>query len=282
VFRTHCSSGRWPPVVSVGACRLRSRFSRWFCTQALRLSAYTSVRDPWSRSFIETELGRPRPRLVPDAAFGLDRAAQPHCAGDTRTIGISPIAYGRNEYWPTRDHETALAYYRELVEFAAARIAIGDRLVLFSTDGPDWMLVEQMVHDLGARGCDMARVSAIRPASLAELLPLLSAVDTVVASRLHGVILSHLLHKPVLAISYDRKVSTHMQQVGHERYSVEFHEVSSATLLERFQALLHEADTLAEDLRTIIGQWQDALDRQYHALGTLMVASGIDHSRERP
>ena len=46
-----------------------------------------------------------------------------------------------------------------------------------------------------------------------------AAVDVVVASRLHGVLLSQLAGTPALALSYARKVDVQMELVGQTRFA---------------------------------------------------------------
>lgn len=253
--------------VSVGVCKMQSPLGRWFARSALRLAAYVSVRDPWSREFIEQVLSVPGVLDMPDAAFGLapGAAGLPPATRSPLTVGVSPIAYGRPEHWPTHDTEVARRYFSALVEFTRERLRAGDRVVLFSTDGPDRHLVAEMQaalqEDATAHGEQRLHVENTR--TVDDLLPILARLDAVVVSRLHGVILSHLVHRPVLAISYDRKVSAHMSQAGQERFCIEFGEATHETVTRTFAALVAESAAVHATLHAKTEAWRAALDAQY-------------------
>ena len=61
-------------------------------------------------------------------------------------------------------------------------------------------------------------VACIPQLDLKGLLTQMSTFDFVVTSKFHGVIFSHLLGKPVVALSYHRKIDDLMRKVGHEDY----------------------------------------------------------------
>jgi polysaccharide pyruvyl transferase WcaK-like protein len=256
--------------MSVGVCKLETSTGRWFYRQALALAKYVSMRDPWSQSFVANQLAKRTALLVPDAAFSL-RLSQSHRERTTASypakIGISPIAYGRTNLWPTKS-DAADRYLQVLIDFANARLLAGDSIVLFATDGPDWILVQEMIAALQQRAPQAAaeRLRTQQTATADDALKVVSSLDVVVASRLHGVILSHLLHTPVIAISYDRKVSAHMQQMGQEHLCIDFSEVSHEALAEKLAISLSNREALASQLRAIATDWRERLDRQYETI----------------
>jgi polysaccharide pyruvyl transferase WcaK-like protein len=71
----------------------------------------------------------------------------------------------------------------------------------------------------------------------------------VVASRLHGIILTHLLGKPALAISYDRKVRAHAEDMGQERFCVDLRGCTSQQLMDSFGKLGSEGDKISVTIR---------------------------------
>jgi polysaccharide pyruvyl transferase WcaK-like protein len=85
----------------------------------------------------------------------------------------------------------------------------------------------------------------------------------VIASRLHGLILAHLLAKPTLAISYDRKVRTHMKAMGQERFCLDLCDCTSSQLWDQFTALASELDRVSNNICHKAGEYRQELDRQY-------------------
>jgi polysaccharide pyruvyl transferase WcaK-like protein len=98
---------------------------------------------------------------------------------------------------------------------------------------------------------------------LDEMIREVQAVDYIVASRLHGVILSHRLAKPTLAISYDRKVDTHMGDMGMSEYCLDIHTLESASLIDAFTSLVAHGEAIEARLRQTSAGHAAALKRQY-------------------
>ena len=107
--------------------------------------------------------------------------------------------------------------------------------------------------------------------SLEELLGRIARVDAVVASRLHGVILSTVLYKPVLAVSYARKVDAAMADLGlSDSCLVPIRRFDSADLLVRIKAILEGDGTLAGAIRNAVSGFEAQLDAEYERLFRLL------------
>src|SRR5271166_1148650 len=101
---------------------------------------------------------------------------------------------------------------------------------------------------------------------VSELLMELARLDCVVASRLHGVILSHLCVKPVLAISYDRKVNQYMEDMEQGAYCLDIHGVRVEEMQKAFDQLLLFQDGVKATLRRKIQRYRKLLMSQYDDL----------------
>jgi polysaccharide pyruvyl transferase WcaK-like protein len=259
-------------VLSVGAGSLRTSLSRWFVRCALRLACYRSYRDQGSKALLRDLPFTHADRCWPDLAFSLPREETRQSArrgnDGLRAVGVSPIAYGHPQHWPTADPPAHERYMRELTEFVAWLAAQGRQVVLFATGGVDHIIIRDLLTRLGARA---AGVRVARDATLEELLAELEGVDGVVASRLHGVILAHVLGKPALAISFDRKVSVHMQEIGMTRYCLDLQAVDRAALAHSFAQLEQEARSVRAALDDARRAMREALDQQYDAVLRLLV-----------
>jgi polysaccharide pyruvyl transferase WcaK-like protein len=101
--------------------------------------------------------------------------------------------------------------------------------------------------------------------SVAELLSQLATTDVVVASRFHNLLLSIMLGKPVVALSYHQKVASLMNEFGLSGFCHDIEEFDSDKLIT--QILTLEADKGSAQRQTPIEQqaehYRRALDEQY-------------------
>jgi polysaccharide pyruvyl transferase WcaK-like protein len=106
-----------------------------------------------------------------------------------------------------------------------------------------------------------------RPTNSAEeLLSQLSETDLVVATAFHNVLLSLLLTKPVIAISFHHKSSSLMNETGLSEYCHDINEMNADTLIEQFQALATNADDVKQQILQRVEAFERALDEQYELL----------------
>jgi polysaccharide pyruvyl transferase WcaK-like protein len=184
-----------------------------------------------------------------------------------RVVGVSPMVYLASRAWPEQDHARYLRYLDALAAIARAQLDAGHRVVLFGTDGQD----EQALDDLEARLADLpagARSRVERPpvAGVSGLLELIGGLDAVVASRLHGVILTHVAGRPCLALSYERKVRAHMHDFDEEAACLDIEGLdpaAAADVLGRMLAAREESRTRIADRAA---RWRAAVDAQYDAV----------------
>jgi polysaccharide pyruvyl transferase WcaK-like protein len=104
------------------------------------------------------------------------------------------------------------------------------------------------------------------PDTLDELFEKLLHVEYVVASRLHGILLSHIINKPAIAVSYDRKVDTYMSDLGLIRYCLDIHKVEITSLKNTFQKLVKNGDSVKIILEKKAKQYFLELQNQYDLL----------------
>jgi polysaccharide pyruvyl transferase WcaK-like protein len=260
--------------LSVGTCSLASRLSNFFIYQALRLAPYRSYRDQTSKRLLERMNFTRNDAVYPDLAFSYVNGRVMHSTGSRnvgRVVGVSPIAYLSQYGWPKEDLSVYIRYFGNLVHFISDLIRQGYSVVLFSTDLQDRKVVNDVVDSL-AKDVSLninGRIWQPHTDTLDELFAQLLKVDYVVASRLHGVLLSHLLCIPVLAVSYDRKVDTHMRDMGLSEYCLDIHNLETLSLLKAFELLTMNAGLIRSELKNRHVDYAHALERQYDfVLGT--------------
>ena len=268
-------AGKQFVIVSVGVDEVRTKLCRYFTRIALSLASYRSYRDLVSKKLLEQWTFTKNDAYVPDLAFGLcvPEGTLPLLEnGHPVIVGISPMAYGRYGSWPKPAPAVYSEYLSCLAKFVAFLAGNGCRVILFTTSGTDRAAIEDlqaMIIERWPVGI-MDKVSAPINETVEELLQEVRKVDFVVASRLHGVILSHILGKPVLAISYDRKVGTHMQDVGQGRYLLELSNINSTELTACFQSLVGNAQESRKEVRKHILCFRKSIEKQYEHLAQIL------------
>jgi polysaccharide pyruvyl transferase WcaK-like protein len=100
------------------------------------------------------------------------------------------------------------------------------------------------------------------------LLEGISDADLTIASRLHGVILSHLNTTPVLALSFDSKVDAHMNAMDQQDYCLSIDHLELEMLIARFNALNRARKRERDRLRSAALRFRRELELQYDRILT--------------
>jgi polysaccharide pyruvyl transferase WcaK-like protein len=106
--------------------------------------------------------------------------------------------------------------------------------------------------------------------SVHDLLLLLHSVDFVVASRLHGLLLSFLASKPCIAISYDRKVRCLMDELRQADYCFDIQTFNSDDLLGALLRLQSNGHLIAPRLTATRRHYDRLLRPQYSLVAQLL------------
>ena len=99
-----------------------------------------------------------------------------------------------------------------------------------------------------------------------DLLIEMVGFDFVVTSKFHGVVFSHLLAKPVIALSYHNKIDDLMRTVGHSEYCLNIENFDAARLERAFMSLVENAQELKWMFRRTRIVYSNALKAQFDEL----------------
>ena len=233
-----------PMFVSVGAGPVRSALGRFLVRSALSLADYRSYRDAPSKEVVQSLGLRTRDdRIYPDLVFGLSPRMRPTVPDreGRPVVGLGLMEYA-GKYSvanPTRDTydrylESLAVFVRWLLDHDYdVKLLLGDAHTL-AVDDLRAVLRKRLAPNTAER-------VTYRPThSVEELLSQLSETDLVVATAFHNVLLSLLLTKPVIAISFHHKCSSLMGEMGLSEYCHDINEMNADTLIEQFQALAQE------------------------------------------
>ncbi len=260
--------------VSVGKSFLERPLSRLFVRGALSLAAYRSYRDLETKVAIQTLIDASNDPVYPDLAFSYPceslQASEFRGSGDGRlVVGVSPIAYCDPRVWPEKHEERYATYVRQLAEMVQWLIRENCRVLMFTTDSPDMTTVQDVLAQISRGGSDTDAVQVLPGSTdldVESFLKKISHVDLTIASRLHGVILSHLNATPVLALSFDPKVDAHMSAMQQSGYCLSIDRFQVAILIDRFNALKAARERERAHLRSTAVRFRQLLNLQYDKL----------------
>lgn len=260
-----------PMFVSVGAGPVRTGWGRAFLRIAFALADYRSYRDVPSSKAVEGSLFRTRrDEIYPDLVFGLPSPAASKASAGPRSRAV--VGIGLMEYAPGYSVANPLGntYERYLESLAGlvnwlieqehdVKLLLGDS---------DAGVVADLRRVLSDRfGPAVRDRVAYRPTlHVDELLEELSTTDLMVATRFHNILMSLLLDKPVVAVSFHDKCSALMRQMGLSEYVNDMSTIDTDSLIAQFQDLSANADELRELIRRGVEASREALDEQYELL----------------
>jgi polysaccharide pyruvyl transferase WcaK-like protein len=208
----------------------------------------------------------------PEAAFAVDLQNDPAAWPPNKRaprVGLNPMGFCDPRRWPRKDSALYSRYLDKLATFSAWLLAHNYQLEVFTSDLlTDVFAIEDLKKRLLAGvSSDLGAKVVFRPLpTLKELLLQMSTFDFVVTSKFHGVIFSHLLGKPMIALSYLPKIDHLMRAVGHDRYCLDIEYFDVDTLIESFASAVEERDYLSAMLRVSSATYADALRTHFDNL----------------
>lgn len=174
------------------------------------------------------------------------------CETSARRVGVNPIGFCDPRRWPRKDSAVYERYLRELAAFSSWLLRQNYHVEIFASDIMDIYAMEDLRQKLlgEVSSATASRVSFHLATTLRELLLQMSTFEFVVTSKFHGVVFSHLLGKPVIALSYLPKIDELTRKVGHDRYCLDVEHTNAVWLVERFQRMVRESNQLRSLFRT--------------------------------
>jgi polysaccharide pyruvyl transferase WcaK-like protein len=270
------ATGRKVMFVSVGVEPIENPLAKFFIRTALRLADYRSYRDGQSKDRLE-EIGFAAggDPLYPDLAFSLpesmvaDRTPAEGRQNRKPTIGVGVFDHRGRGLGGSSDAAAYREYLEKMASFVMwllerdhpVRVVIGD----LTYDGP---VLEDLRVLLASRGiakyADRFHDEAAR--SVEDVMDQLAALDLLVASRFHNVLLALMLGKPVVSVSYNEKNDALLNQVGLGEYCRSIETFDVDWLIDRVTDLQARAAPLKPRIAQKVAQFRGQLDKQYRVL----------------
>lgn len=235
--------------LNVGAGPLRHPLSRFFAKWALRLADYRSFRDLDSQELIRSIGVKSSTYVYPDPVYALEvgnhsKNGTLRAASKAFIVGLNPIGFCDPRIWPRKDNSVYKDYVEKITRFSTWLLEQGYSLRVFTTEtSVDQHALEDMKARLLSRFSSPELINLVfrRPSeSVNDLLQEMSGFDFIVTSKFHGIIFSHLLGKPVISLSYQRKMDVAMNAVGQGRFCADIERFDVDWLIKTFLSLVAE------------------------------------------
>jgi polysaccharide pyruvyl transferase WcaK-like protein len=274
-------------IASVGVGELRSTASRLYVSAALRLACYRSYRDKATKDFAASLLPRAQTDpIVPDLAFSLTSLELPPmaCGGrvarERPVVAISPIIYAKPGSWPIENAVIYNRYVEQLAQVMAQLLRRNYFLVMVWSSLVDDEraiadLLERLDQESKQRLALQLHIPTIR--TWRDYVTALRNVDFLIASRLHSTILGFMSDTPTVAISFERKVTSVMEDVRQTDYLLQFGDFTSDDVLRALDRLQHSRYVVLEEISSYRNRMRPALALQYDRLAG--IAAGAQSAR---
>jgi polysaccharide pyruvyl transferase WcaK-like protein len=259
-------------IVSVGAGPLDRPLNKIFARWSVRLADFASFRDAESQALLRSLGVRRKTYVYPDPAYALDLRGylKSEFSGARRTtVGLNPMGFCDPRLWPRKDADVYRKYLDKLGAFATWLLAHAYDLEIFTSDiaVDDWAIEDLRKKLIGDGQPDMESRVIFRPVlDLEGLLRQMADFQFVVTSKFHGVVFSHLLRKPVIALSYHHKIDDLMKAVGHDEYCLDIEHFDVQQLIDAFKRLAANSANLKRQFREASMTYRDLLDSQFDNL----------------
>jgi polysaccharide pyruvyl transferase WcaK-like protein len=254
--------------LSVGAGPLDKSLSRWFIKRALRRAVYRSYRDQSSYRLVNAlGVGADDP-VCPDLAWGKKIAELKIAVSSGRAlrVGVNPMAYHDPRYWPDANKTLAEEYLKKLTSIFIWIARQGHIVVLFPTQlRADVLVIRELVSVLD-RTCEpeiRKRIEVAEVTGVESQLSVMSSFDLIIATRFHGVLMSYLVGKPTIGISYHPKIDDLMASMGHRECSLPIEPLDVDAVERTFFQLVSRLDESRKIVLAKRAEQQRALTEMY-------------------
>jgi len=256
-------------IVGVGAGPLKHPLSKLFVRWSVGCARYVSLRDFESRDLICSLGTVVKTEVFPDPAYALPVADYVNGDRSSRArprIGINPIGFCDPRIWPHPDEKEYQRYLSKVEASCTRLLERGYDIEIFTSDiSVDHYAMEELYNRLSQqRGAEPSSfLTTVARLELEGLVSQISQFDFVITSKFHGVIFSHLLAKPVIALSYHSKIDDLMRAVGHEEYCLPISNFTSESLMATFDSLVRNQAQLKTLFLQTTTAYAAAVDEQF-------------------
>jgi polysaccharide pyruvyl transferase WcaK-like protein len=268
-------------LLNVGAGPLKHPLSKFFAKWAVRLADYRSFRDRDSQELIHSIGVKGVTHVYPDPVYALQirnlNGASPTSKpkqGQQITpkpiiVGLNPIGFCDPRIWPRKDNCVYQEYIQKISQFSTWLLDQGYDLRVFTTEtSVDRLAIEDLREQLSKASSYESLCQVFRSPSqtVSDALREMSGFDFIVTSKFHGIIFSHLLAKPVISLSYQRKMDVAMQALGQDRFCADIERFDVNWLINAFRSLVDESRSIKSVSAAAVETNAAKLSQQFDSL----------------
>jgi polysaccharide pyruvyl transferase WcaK-like protein len=259
--------------LNVGAGSLEHPLSQFFARWAVRFADYRSFRDHDSQERM-LKLGvRATTYVYPDLVYALE-VGNGLKTGSRRTtmpvVGLNPLGFCDPRIWPRKQDSVYQEYLEKIACFSVWLLEQGCGLRVFTTDKTvDRYAIEDLKARLASRLPSPELVSQVFQSAsenVEGVLREMSEFDFIVTSKYHGIVFSHALNKPVISLSYHRKMDFAMRALGQDRFCADIERFDVDWLTRAFRSLVDESPSIKSESATAVEAYAAALSQQFDSL----------------
>lgn len=255
-------------IVSTGAGPINSFLGKLFTRMTLSLADYRSYRDADSQQYVEEIVGfKSDDPVYADLAFSLPIDSYQPSDRNSRylaVVGISPMSYCHPEIWPEKNRSAYSQYLNKLALFIVWLTQQQYAVALFpGQTSHDRLAIDDLQELLIAKQVPAQQIIQQPILTVDELMNQLADLDLVIASRFHSVLLSLLMNKPTLALSYHRKINALMADTGQTDYCLSIDDFEVETMKNKFIKIKTDYQQIEQQLAIATQEYQSSLAKQY-------------------
>jgi len=261
--------------LNVGAGPIYTRAGRLLIASALHMAHYRSYRDHPTLEVVKSiGVHDDSHHVYPDLVFDLPaefRTGLSNGTRERRVAGLGLMVYA-GRYSAADPSETTYEKYLEALVILADWLLAHeyDVRLLLGDDEPEAIADFREAFSAQSKQPSLKSRIANTPAqSVREIVTQIAATDVVVATRFHNLLLSLVLERPVIAVSFHHKCASLMSEMGLAEYCFDIHAVDAGSLIDGFERLENNRDDVKRVITDGVARNRQALHEQYeHVFAT--------------
>lgn len=218
-------------IISVGAGPILSKKAQKLFSDALNTADYITVRDENSKVLLEDTLNvRQNIAVSGDPALLLNNIRKGFTNKETKNIAISVIPFGKKSFFNLKWYKES-NYYMEMYEKLILYLYNKNPnfiFYLFSSAYTDYEVIlelEKYIKDNNKKITE-ENLKVVHIKSLDDLLEFYQKQNLVIGTRMHSLIIAFTQLLPIIAISWQDKVSGFMNYIDMSQYCYNLNSVS--------------------------------------------------------
>ncbi|WP_026897752.1 polysaccharide pyruvyl transferase family protein [Daejeonella oryzae] len=237
--------GKKVQIIFVGYGPFNNKLSKALIDRSIKLSHKVIFRDSLtfkqSKEFNNSEIICDPVLFLSDLKLKDTIEVKP-----TYDIGISVLAYLDPKIFPEGSEHNYQLFINNFVDFVN-QLSINKSVLLFTTDEKaDGSTLATIYSKI-----DQSNVDFRLPKTINELIEVTQSCRLITSTRMHSAIFSLSYNVPVVALSWQKKVSALIQDLGLATYLFDINEINSEQVITTIRELLNNEHANKEYLKIL-------------------------------